>query len=230
MSVFRERRFECPSCGHVNAESVAASLHGPRVPEVVDAILAGTFQVFACTRCGLSYRADGPVIYTDFDDKHWIGEFPAADEAAWTALEQHATDSFRRAMIDYAPAFLRADAAGFTIRTVFGLPALAEKILLLQNRWDDRVVEAMKLRLVLESGTVLHPAHRPVVIEANAGRLTVVLPDDVGAAVVTRADADALAADPAWREVLALLARGPYVDIGRLMLEGRATSDYAAAS
>jgi hypothetical protein len=39
-----------------------------------------------------------------------------------------------------------------------------------------------------------------------------------------------LAADPAWREVLALLARGPYVDIGRLMLEGRATADYAAAS
>jgi CpXC protein len=230
MSVFRERRFECPSCGHVNAESVAASLHGPRVPEVVDAILGGMFQVFACARCSLSYRADGPVIYTDFEVKHWIGEFPAADEAAWVTLEQHATDSFRRAMIDFAPAFLRADAAGFTIRTVFGLPALAEKILLLRNGWDDRVVEAIKLKLVLASGSVLHPARRPVVVEADAGRLAVALPDGLGAAVVTRADADTFAADPAWREVLALVARGPYVDIGRLMLEGRATSDYAAAS
>jgi len=230
MSVFRERQFDCPSCGHVNAESVAASLHGSRVPEVVNAILAGTFQVFACAQCGLTYRADGPVIYTDFDDKHWIGEFPAADEVAWAMLEQHATDSFRRAMIDFAPAFLRADAAGFTIRTVFGLPALAEKILLLRHGWDDRVVEAMKLKLVLESGTVLHPARRPVVVEADADCLTVALADGAGAVVVTCTDADAFAADPAWREVLALLARGPYVDIGRLMRDGRATSVYAAAS
>src|SRR4051794_23917080 len=200
MSVFRERQFDCPSCGHVNSETVAASLHGPRVPEVVDAILAGTFQVFACARCGLSYRADGPVIYTDFDEKHWIGEFPASDEVAWATLEQHSMDSFRRAMIDFAPAFLRADAAGFVIRTVFGLPALAEKIVLLRNGWDDRVVEAMKLRLVLESGAVLHPASRPVVVEADGERLSIALPDGLGALVVARAEADAFAADPAWRE------------------------------
>jgi CpXC protein len=230
MSVFREHQFDCPSCGHVNTETVAASLHGPRVPEVVEAILAGTFQVFACARCGLSYRADGPVIYTDFDEKHWIGEFPASDEVAWATLEQHPMDSFRRAMIDFAPAFLRADAAGFTIRTVFGLPALAEKILLLRNGWDDRVVEAMKLRLVLESGTVLHPASRPAVVEADAERLSIAMPGGIGALTVTRADADAFAADPAWREGLAAMARGPYVDLGRLMLEGRAESIYAAAS
>jgi len=230
MSVFRERQFDCPSCGHVNAETVAASLHGPRVPEVVDAILAGTFQVFACARCGLSYRADGPVIYTDFDEKHWIGEFPASDEVAWATLEQHSMDSFRRAMIDFAPAFLRADAAGFAIRTVFGLPALAEKILLLRNGWDDRVVEAMKLRLVLESGAVLHPASRPVVVEADGERLSIALPSENGALVVARAEADAFAADPAWREALAAMARGPYVDLGRLMLEGRARSEYAAVS
>jgi hypothetical protein len=215
-------------------ETVAVSLHGPRIPEVVDQIRAGTFHVFRCQGCDVEYRADGPLIYTDFDKKHWIGEFPVREETAWALLEQQPLDSFRRSMIDRAPAFLRADAAGFTVRTVFGLPALAEKILLFDAGWDDRVVETIKLRTVLGHGGVLEPAARPRVLHADPDSFDLLLrvPDDGGdeqsfVHTVTRAEAEAVASDPDWAPVLVEQTRGPYVDIGRMMLDGRTTSTYA---
>src|SRR6516164_10213567 len=181
MSVFQPRALRCPHCGHTNTETVALSLHGPRVSEVVAAIRSGTFQSFVCASCGGGYRADGPLIYVDFEQKHWIGVFPRDRERSWALLEQQPLDSFRRALIDYAPPFVRGMSDGFHIRTVFGLDALAEKLTLLEAGVDDRVVEMVKLVAVLTWGGLLHPGRRPqfVSYHADAGlRLLVPVTSD----------------------------------------------------
>lgn len=227
----------CPACGARNIETVALSLHGPRVPAVVEAIKAGTFQCFSCAGCGAAYRADGPVIYVDFEHKRWIGAFPAAMEASWARLEQQPIDSFRRSLIDLAPAFLRNEADGFTVRSVFGLEALAEKILLLEAGLDDRAVEAAKLATVLRAGAVLAPGHRPRVVRADAASVTFVLwstpasggPAEQGQATVGIDELGRIAVDPGWAGLLAELGTGPYVDLGRLLLDGRVPLEPAAA-
>lgn len=231
MSVFRPEVIVCPACGHRNEEMVAVSLNGPRVPAVVEAIVAGTFQCFTCAGCGLPYRADGPVLYIDFDRKHWVGEMPAAMEPSWTLLEQQPLDSFRQSIIDLAPAFLRSEAAGFTVRAVFGLDALAEKIRLLDAGLDDRAVEVAKLATLLQMKAVVDPAFRPRVVEADADAVSIVVwrhPDGEGGGDPVQEhvriavdEVTRLAADPGWATALLELSVGPYVDLGRLFIDGR---------
>ena len=231
MSVFRPETLICPVCGHRNTETVALSLHGSRVPEIVQSIVDGTFQCFTCARCDLPYRADGPLIYIDFERKRWIGEFPASMEPDWAALEQQPLDAFRRSVIDLAPAFLRAEADGFAIRAVFGLEALAEKIRLFDAGYDDRLVEVAKLQTMLRVGAVFAPSTRPRVVALAPDAITMgvwVAADDATDGSAQRAsvtidatDLEVLAGDAAWRPVLSELSVGPYVDLGRLFLDGR---------
>ncbi|MBP2327197.1 hypothetical protein JOF56_007582 [Kibdelosporangium banguiense] len=226
MSVFRPQPMTCTACGHVNVETVAMSLHGSRVPQIVESIVAGTFQCYTCGGCGIGYRADGPVIYVDFETKRWIGEFPATMERGWASLEQQPMDVFRQSLIDLAPAFLRAEADGFTVRAVFGLAALAEKIRLLEAGLDDRAVEVAKLAIVLRTGAVMSPSHRPRVVEADAESVRMVLwsPDPLEqfSLTVPTEDIVSLATSDDWRPVLREMQIGPYVDLGRIMLDGRA--------
>jgi hypothetical protein len=200
------------------------------VPEVVESIIDGSFHRFTCPACGSVYRADGPLIYTDFERKHWIGEFPLDWETSWALLEHQPLDSFRRAMIDFAPAFVRAESSGFVVRTVFGLGALAEKIALLEAGLDDRVIEYLKLVVLLRLGATLHPTARPRFVRSDErGVHLLMAPTTEG--VVTLVDhetVEEITSDPVWGSSLRDLATGPYVDIGRLMLDGRSGLPQAA--
>ncbi len=95
MARFEDRALTCPHCQHVAVRSVAVSLdaeHGkPQLQEILD----GTFQRFACERCGKSYRADGPLVYLDFDDQRWVGVFPEPEERRWCARGRPASRSAR---------------------------------------------------------------------------------------------------------------------------------------
>jgi hypothetical protein len=230
VSVFRPMTMTCPRCATANVETVAVSLHGPRVPDVVEAIVAGTFQCFACAHCGLPYRADGPLIYVDFEAKRWIGEFPVTMEPAWSRLEQQPMDAFRQSLIDLAPAFLRSEADGFTVRAVFGLDALAEKIRLMDAGLDDRAVEVAKLALCTRPGAVLAPGRRVRVVAAGPSSITMQVwsrpsPDrapELRAVTMGVDEVAALAASADWAPALREMRIGPYVDVGRIMLDGRA--------
>lgn len=231
MSVFRPEFMRCPECGHDNEETVAVSLHGPRVPEVVDAIVDGTFQCFDCRGCGLPYRADGPILYIDFERKHWIGEMPIAMERDWALLEQQPLDVFRQSLLDLAPAFLRSEADGFSVRAVFGLEALAEKILLLTAGLDDHSIEIAKFATILQTGALLSPTWRSRVVRVADGRVTLIVwhADRDGPPTSEHVDVpfdeiDRIGAHPDWRRLRGELSIGPYVDIGRTMMDGRAAS------
>src|SRR5262245_32074523 len=223
MSIFRDLSLACPQCGALRVESVAVSLNGPRVPEVVRAIVDGSFHRFTCRACEHHFRADGPLIYTDFERRHWIGEFPLDWERSWARLEHQPLDSFRRAMIDFAPPIVRAESSGFAVRAVFGLGALAEKISLFAAGLDDRVIELVKLVVLLRAGMPLHPDHRPRFLKRDDQGIHLVLDPVAGdeVAVVSHDALDQIAADPAWGSWLRDLATGPYVDTGRVMLDGR---------
>ena len=54
----------------------------------------GSFHEFTCPDCRSEYSVDGPLIYTDFDRKHWIGEFPRAWEGSWELLEHQPLETF----------------------------------------------------------------------------------------------------------------------------------------
>lgn len=227
MSVYQGRKLVCPACGSVMHRDVCVSLNGNRVPAVVDEIRAGRFQRFPCDGCGQVVVADGPLIYTDFDRKHWVGCFPRTVEAAWRVLEHQPAESFRRAMIDHAAPVIRAEADGYLVRTVFGLPALAEKILIWDHGLDDMVVEVVKLEVLrAPDGPSFDLAHRPRFLTVEGGALLLALDGDERVRV-PRGWYDAVAGGLLrYAATLDAVAAGPYVDIGRATLPGDQDPDW----
>lgn len=221
MSVYQDRDLVCPSCDTVLRRAVCVSLNGNRVPAVIDEIRAGRFQRFPCDGCGQVVVADGPLIYTDFERRHWVGCFPRTTEGAWRLLEHQSAESFRRAMIDHAAPIIRAEADGYHIRTVFGLPALAEKILILDHGLDDVVLEILKLEVLRSpDGPPFDLEHRLRFVGVDGDVLRLGLSGDE-LLRVPRRWYDAVAGSlERHAATIDSVAAGPYVDVGRGVLPG----------
>jgi hypothetical protein len=167
-----DRELCCPHCQHRSVHPVAVSLDGERARAEGqrEAILDDSFQRMTCAACGGAFRADGPLIYIDFDAKQWFGVFPAPWEAAWWDHEDAPRGAFERTMIENCPPLVRSWAPGFQVRAVFGLDQLREKLVAHDAGLDDRVLEAYKLDLLRGLGPYeLGPAARPRLREVQGG-------------------------------------------------------------
>lgn len=226
MSVHEDRVLCCPHCRHEEARSVAVSLDAGRAAQQRREILDETFQRFPCKACGGTFRAEGPLIYIDFDGKLWLGVFPGAWEAAWWDHEDEPRGAFERYMIESCPPLVRSWGPGFAVRAVFGLGRLREKLVAHDAGIDDRVLEAYKLDLLRGMGPhELAPSARPTLREATADDAVFHVPRPEPGAPgrlarvrVARAEIDRIAAarDGAWASTIAAVSEGPYVDLGRI--------------
>lgn len=241
MSVYENRRLTCPGCGHEIVASVAVSLNAARAQAQRQAIMDGSFQRFTCEGCDARFRADGPLIYIDFDQKLWIGVFPASWEASWWKCEQEPALAFQRNMQERCPPMVRDWAPGFSIRAVFGLESLREKLVAHEARIDDRALEAYKLELLRGMGRYeLSPRARPRLCEVDGAHLRFHVPrpepadpDRVAVVKVGRDEVERIDRErAAWESVLSALSQGPYVDLGRILIpnEGAARAPQAPGS
>jgi len=190
------------------------------------ALLDGSFQRMTCAACGATFRADGPLIYIDFDAKLWLGVFPTPWEAAWWDHEDEPRGAFERYMVEQCPPLVRSWAPGFAVRAVFGLDQLREKLVAHDAGIDDRVLEAYKLDLLRGLGPYeLAPSARPRLREATAGdavfhvpRAALDAPDRRAVVRVGRAEIDRVAAarEADWAATIQAVSSGPYVDLGRI--------------
>jgi hypothetical protein len=226
MSIYQQRTLTCPHCGHARVESVAVSLNAARARVQRQAILDGTFQRFACETCHERFRADGPLIYIDFDQKLWIGVFPAPWESSWWKHEQEPLRSFQRNIEENSPPMVKEWAPGFSIRAVFGLEGLREKLVAHEAGIDDRALEAYKLDLLRGMGPYeLSRRARPRLRKVEGSELFFHVPRPepgnpgrVAMVRTARAELDRIAAGEAWGPTLATLSEGPYVDLGRIFI------------
>ncbi len=149
MSTFYIETICCPYCGNPDKFSVARTINATRSPQYREEILGGTFQVFRCTSCHKRFVADLPFMYFDYESSWWIGQFPQSEERHWRECEQAVVNAFEIACGANAPAVARELGAGMKLRTVFGLTALREKLLCIQENLSDSVLELVKLKLML---------------------------------------------------------------------------------
>lgn len=216
MSTFVERNVTCPHCGIEEERTIAESLNGPRIPDVVDAILGGRFQTFMCSGCRGEYVVDSPLVYLDFDAGHWLHMFRREDEVNWAACEAEADRTFVQTMEVHAPPMVRDWASRMVRRTVFGLGALREKLALIRAGLDDASLEAMKLDMLRRTEVFAWRREAPIRLVAvldDGLRFEQFDSDDV--VTVPREWLDHVAEDPEWASARAAVAAGSYVDIGR---------------
>lgn len=239
MSTFVERPIACPRCGVVTERTIATSINGPRIPEVVGDIFEGTFQVFTCPACRQEHEVDEVLAYVDFDAKRWVTMYPAAWEGSWRGYEAEADRNYTETMVTYAPPLVATLREGLWRRTVFGLEALREKLAIAVHGLDDAAVEALKLDLArTTAGLAFGPAERPRFVEADAETLRFRavelvegpdgqrLPRRAVLSVARARYGEALG--DAWATTRARLSEGSYVDVGRLFFDGGDAAAVAA--
>ena len=212
MSILTDRTVKCPGCGKPAVHRVARSLNAGRSPELVQEILHDRFQRFTCPTCGYAYLVEDPFIFIDFTTKLWIGHFPRSWETHWKKLERQPLESYQRAMGGDAPAVARRLGEGFTVRAVFGLAALRDKLQALRAGLDDRRLEALKLEVMRQAHATLSRDARPTLLLVEKEHLVLHLPQPEPGEVlhVPRAHLSQM-------PLLPELSEGPYVDVGRLL-------------
>ncbi|MFT5586536.1 MAG: hypothetical protein ACI9VR_004135 [Cognaticolwellia sp.] len=221
MSTFIPRLTACVHCGQSTMRSVCLSLNGPRRPDLVDEILAGRFQRWPCP-CGAVQSVDQAMLYVDFGLGHWVVMLPAQGEKGWARHEQEAVASWRQNMVVNAPPMMRRLSGQSTVRCVFGLAALREKLVAWRAGLNDTWLEVLKIEL-MRSGVGWSPTRRPRLIEAGDKLIFEVagahLQVDPG--LLTRMQLEPLD----WLSAHQAVSAGPYVDVGRLLMPGQSRLD-----
>jgi hypothetical protein len=207
----------CGACGRAQSVLIADSANVQRWPAWREQVLAATFMRFRCAGCGDTIVVEHDLLYVDLERHLFVGVFPRPRRAAADACARLIEDTFRTTFLEEAPAPVRLGAPVIRRRVVFGYDELRDKVVAFDAGLDDRIVEAVKLTVILDAGWQDTPLHLHAVDDAwlELARIT-----DAGVEPVriARALYDDLAADAAQLAVLlAPLFGGPYVHVARCL-------------
>lgn len=223
MSTFIDQDITCRSCGQSWVQPVATFLDDPAdLDRARGQLQADAFQRFACPGCGQRVIAARPLRWCDRRSRLWVAMLPDAAESQWPRWER---DVRTMASWDIAQDGTDpSDLSGWTLRLVFGLVALREKLLAHQESMDDAALELLKLELLDAHPDLARKAsHRLRLVDAGDNLLSFAARDDKGrwqGAAATRRRLAAIHADPElWATARASLVEGPYVDLGRMLIE-----------
>lgn len=219
MSTLLPALIACPLCGDLRTRDVAVGLHGDDLAAMRAAIFDGSFQRVVCDACHFGFRVEAPSTYLDLPRGHFIMCFAASDEARWRELEGEVQRLYDANVVDHAPPYAQELVGPQWLRTVFGLPALREKLVVAEHDLDDRVVEVLKLELIRTRKWVFDPARRPRLRELTHEALVFEgwLSERVELAV-PRAAYDHIARSELHRASIERVGAGSYVDLGRVMV------------
>jgi hypothetical protein len=225
MSIFNSVTVTCPSCGVSVKFNAVLSLNADRRPDLRAAVLNGSFQRQPCPECNTEFRLDPEMTYVDVKRGQWIAAFPYAKLGQWKELEEQARVTFNRAYGENASAAAREIGAGMKARLTFGWAALREKLVAVENGFDDVILELAKTAIVrgldnppLGAGTELRLGG------VDGDELAVAWLNGANEGVkeilrVPRSLYDEIVADQTgWSALHASLSAGPFVDVNRLLL------------
>ncbi|MCB9727447.1 MAG: CpXC domain-containing protein [Deltaproteobacteria bacterium] len=150
MSWFDVKVMTCPTCQREFEAGTAETINVTRMPWAREQILAGHFHTVECPHCDAVHHVDRGFLYTDFGRNHFVMVHANASLGDWPALEE-VTGKVFSDVTHHAPPLVQQMATQFTVRAVFGLRDLEDKLRLWDAGLDDRVVELLKLELMVQT-------------------------------------------------------------------------------
>jgi hypothetical protein len=148
MAVFHPHTVRCV-CGNNLTVQLADSINVKRSPEARDRILKGELHRVVCPDCNRKVTVEKPFYYTDFTRNTLFKVFPRGERHLWKKASQD---------LDEASSFipeLVAKPKGRSLRVLFGMDELREKLIAQDAKYDDRIVELLKVLLVYEHPVLL---------------------------------------------------------------------------
>lgn len=158
MAVFHPRTVQCV-CGNPLTVLLADSINVRRSPQIREKILRGELHRAACASCGRQMTVEKPFYYTDLDRNVVFKVCPRGERHSW----QQTSRELDRAS-SYIPDVV-ANKKDRTLRVIFGMDELREKLIAQDAELDDRVLELLKVLLIYEHPVLLRRARLRLVLD-----------------------------------------------------------------
>ena len=151
MSITDLRKIPCRTCGEevlaVTIESANPARHAPFQEQLLDRELLK----MPCPHCDAEHRHYDRFTWIDLPGRLCIVVIHESERPDWPELELEALRELSVPLREEGPPFVRAFGETVSIRLVFGLEELREKVVCRIHDLDDRIIEAIKEELVYGS-------------------------------------------------------------------------------
>jgi hypothetical protein len=143
MSITRVRRIPCRACGREIEAVTVESANIMRHPHFQAQLLERRLLRMACPRCGAEHLHYDRFMWTDLPGRFCAIVLDESERVNWADLEPEARDAIAAPFAEGPPVVQELGSA-LTIRLVFGLVELREKVVCRIHELDDREIEALK--------------------------------------------------------------------------------------
>ncbi len=148
MSISLNKVLPCRACGADIEATTFESINPTRHPFLQDQLLERTLLRRSCDGCGAPHQHFDRLIWTDLPGKLCACVVQEDDRPRWAQLENEARTALSVPLRSEGPLAVRLWGAEVSIRLVFGLEELREKVICRLAGLDDRVVEYLKVTLM----------------------------------------------------------------------------------
>jgi len=167
MSTFHTVELTCAGCGEPFEGRLLDSLNAERHPAGRQQLLDRTLHLLPCPRCDVRNLVDKPMLYTDLSQALFIQCLPETLRLRFEVDEQEIIEVHRRVFTgDRSPPFVREIGHLAAPRLVYGYEELREKIVAAEAELDDRLVEVLKLQLLMMWPDLLAAGARVLLLDA----------------------------------------------------------------
>jgi CpXC protein len=146
MSITRVRRIPCRECGRPIEAVTIESANLMRHPHFQQQLLDRRLLRIACPRCGAEHLHFDRFMWTDLPGRFCAIVVHESERHDWARLEPETHDAIAIPFAE-GPPIVRELGQSLSIRLVFGLDELREKVTCRIHSLDDRFVEALKVDL-----------------------------------------------------------------------------------
>ncbi len=143
MSLNSKETVKCPKCGNVSDITVWQSITVADSVDLKADLLAGKLNIFLCPECQHRALMPMPLLYHDEGKSLMMSFSPCADEdkkkELFEDIKKTSKESGELQNLD-----------GYNLRFVYDYNSLLEKILIFENGLSDKVIEVLKVLILMQ--------------------------------------------------------------------------------
>lgn len=159
MAVFHPYPVRC-ACGAELVVNLADSINVKRTPASRGWILDGILHRATCHLCGSTFTVEKPFYYTDLGRNTLFKVLPRKERHTWKAASDE---------LDRASKFVPKGGNDRTLRVVFGMDELREKLVAQDLSIDDRELELLKVLLISEHPFLVRTPRLRLALTGSSG-------------------------------------------------------------
>ena len=177
MSKDNQTTVKCPKCGHEASFRIWESINTDINPELKEKVRSGEILKFLCPECKAESMVEYPCLYHQMSDKYMVYYAPGVVDEAVKGL-----NDMLQSTMDIP--VLNSKEDGYKFRVVENRQEFNEKLAILDDGYDDRIMELVKLSLyaiLMEQNPNLEINRIYYIHEKAEPEFVVVLTDDTAA-------------------------------------------------